>query len=46
VKTFLLMFWTVLVGAVFPRFRLEQSVRWLIKVPAVIGLLAIALQMI
>ena len=45
-KTFLLMLYTVIVGAVFPRFRLEQSVRWLIKVPAVIGLLAVVLQML
>jgi NADH-quinone oxidoreductase subunit H len=44
VKTFLIMFWTVFIGAVFPRFRLEQSVRWLIRVPALIGLLAVALQ--
>ncbi|RLC10281.1 MAG: NADH-quinone oxidoreductase subunit H [Deltaproteobacteria bacterium] len=45
IKTFLIMLWTVFVGAVFPRYRLEQSVRWLLKVPALIGLLALALQM-
>jgi len=45
VKTFLIMLWTVFVGVVFPRYRLEQSVRWLIKVPSLIGLLAVALQM-
>jgi NADH-quinone oxidoreductase subunit H len=45
IKTFLIMLWTVFVGVVFPRYRLEQSVRWLLKVPALIGLLALALQM-
>jgi NADH-quinone oxidoreductase subunit H len=45
VKTFLIMLWVVFVGAVFPRYRLEQSVRWFIKIPAAIGLLAVALQL-
>jgi len=45
IKTFLIMFWVVFVGAVFPRYRLEQSVRWLLTVPTFIGLLALALQM-
>jgi NADH-quinone oxidoreductase subunit H len=44
VKTFSIMLYTVIIGAVFPRYRLEQSVRWFLKVPAIIGLLAVALQ--
>jgi NADH-quinone oxidoreductase subunit H len=46
VKTFLIMLWIVLIGAVFPRYRLEQSVRWFLKAPTLIGLLAVALQML
>lgn len=42
VKTFLLFMYCVLVGVVFPRFRVEQSVRWFLKIPAIIGILAIA----
>lgn len=40
-KTFLLYMVTVFVGVAFPRFRLEQSVRWFLKIPTVIGLLGI-----
>ena len=41
VKTFLIYFWSVFVGLVFPRFRIEQSVVWFLKIPLVIGILAI-----
>ncbi|MBU2555847.1 MAG: NADH-quinone oxidoreductase subunit H [Bacteroidales bacterium] len=41
VKTFLIYFWSVFVGTVFPRFRIEQSVRWFLKVPTIIGIIAI-----
>ncbi len=41
IKTFLIYFWSVFVGTVFPRFRIEQSVRWFLKVPTIIGILAI-----
>ena len=41
VKTFLIYFWSVVVGVVFPRFRIEQSVTWFIKIPLLIGILAI-----
>ena len=41
VKTFFIYFWSVFVGVVFPRFRIEQSVTWFLKVPLVIGILAI-----
>ncbi len=41
IKTFLIYFWSVFVGTVFPRFRIEQSVRWFLKIPALLGILAI-----
>ena len=41
VKTFLIFMWCVFVGAVFPRFRVEQSVRWLLKAPTAIGIIAV-----
>jgi len=41
VKSFLIYFWSVFVGVVMPRFRIEQSVRWFIKVPLIIGVLAV-----
>lgn len=40
-KTFLVYFWSVFVGVVFPRFRIEQSVAWFLKIPLVLGVLAI-----
>lgn len=43
IKTFIVYFWTVFVGAVFPRFRVEQSIRFLLKWPALIGIAGIAL---
>ena len=42
VKSFLIYFWSVFVGMVFPRFKIEQSVAWFFKWPlgfAIIGLL-------
>lgn len=45
VKTFIVYFWTVFVGAVFPRFRVEQSIRFLLKWPALIGVAGVALAM-
>ncbi|HHE55684.1 MAG TPA: NADH-quinone oxidoreductase subunit H [Caldithrix abyssi] len=41
VKTFLIFQFCVVVGVVFPRFKVEQSIRWLIKIPAMIGVLAV-----
>jgi len=41
VKTFLIYFWSVFVGMVFPRFKIEQSVTWFFKIPLVLGVLAI-----
>lgn len=45
VKTFLVYFWSVFVGMVFPRFRIEQSVAWFLKIPLVFGIIAIILFM-
>ena len=42
-KTFLIYFWSVFVGAVFPRYRIEQSVRFFLRWPLVFGLAAIGL---
>jgi NADH-quinone oxidoreductase subunit H len=41
IKTFLIYFWSVFVGTVFPRFRIEQSVSWFLKWPTLIGVIAI-----
>ena len=41
IKSFFIYFWSVFVGVVFPRFRIEQSVQWFLKIPLVIGVLAI-----
>lgn len=45
IKTFLIYFWSVFVGMVFPRFKIEQSVTWFFKWPlgfAIIGLLMVS----
>ncbi|MBN3035562.1 MAG: NADH-quinone oxidoreductase subunit H [Bacteroidales bacterium] len=41
VKTFFIYFWSVFVGMVFPRFRVDQSIPWLLKIPVLIGILSI-----
>jgi len=41
IKSFLIYFWSVFVGVVFPRFKIEQSVTWFLKIPALIGVFAI-----
>ncbi|MBE9484475.1 MAG: NADH-quinone oxidoreductase subunit H [Bacteroidetes bacterium] len=46
VKSFLIYFWAVFVGMVFPRFRVDQSIPWLLKVPLLIGILAIVIYII
>jgi NADH-quinone oxidoreductase subunit H len=45
-KTFFLYMYTVFIGVSFPRFRTEQSVRFFLKVPTLIGLIAVMLYMI
>jgi NADH-quinone oxidoreductase subunit H len=42
-KGFAIYMWPVFVGVVFPRFRVDQSIRWFIKVPLVLGILAVIL---
>lgn len=43
VKTWFIWMFCVVVGVVFPRFRLEQSVRWFLKIPTLIGIIAVGL---
>ncbi|NQT57994.1 MAG: NADH-quinone oxidoreductase subunit H [Bacteroidetes bacterium] len=46
IKTFLIYLYTVIVGASFPRFRVDQSIRFFLGIPTLIGIAAIVLQMI
>ncbi len=41
IKTFFVYFWSVFVGMVFPRFKIEDSVRWFLKWPTAIGIIAV-----
>ncbi len=43
IKTFLIYMWSVFVGVVFPRFRVDQSVKWYLRIPLLIGIVAIIL---
>lgn len=43
IKTFFIYMWSVFVGVVYPRFRVDQSVRWFLTVPLIIGIIAIIL---
>ncbi|HKI46797.1 MAG TPA: NADH-quinone oxidoreductase subunit H [Balneolales bacterium] len=43
VKTFLLFMFCIFVGVVFPRYKVEQAIRWFLKVPTLIGILAIGI---
>ncbi|MFO7880281.1 MAG: respiratory chain complex I subunit 1 family protein [Bacteroidota bacterium] len=45
VKTFFIYFITVFIGVVFPRFRIEQSVRFFLGVPLILGIIAVILIM-
>jgi NADH-quinone oxidoreductase subunit H len=45
VKSFFVYFWTVFVGVVFPRFRVDQSIPWLLKVPTLAGIISILIMM-
>ena len=40
-KVFALYMWPVFIGVAFPRFRVDQSIRWFLRIPALIGILAI-----
>lgn len=44
VKTFLIYLYTVIVDASFPRFRTDQSIRFFLGIPTVIGIVAVVLQ--
>lgn len=41
VKTFFIYFISVFIGMVFPRFKIEDSVRWFLKWPTIIGIIAV-----
>ena len=43
IKIFVIYFWTVFVGAVFPRFRTEQSVQFFLRWPTAFGVAGVAL---
>jgi NADH-quinone oxidoreductase subunit H len=45
IKTFLLYLWSAFVGVVFPRFRIEQSVLWFLKIPLLLSIIAIIIYM-
>ena len=41
VKAFIVYFPAIFIGTVFPRFRVDQSIRWFIILPTILGILAI-----
>lgn len=41
IKSFLIYFYPVFVGAVFPRYRIDQTIRWFLYIPTALGILAI-----
>ncbi|HOX18198.1 MAG TPA: NADH-quinone oxidoreductase subunit H, partial [Spirochaetales bacterium] len=41
VKTFLIYFINIFVGQAFPRFRVDQSIRFFLGVPTLIGIAAV-----
>jgi len=43
IKTFLIYFWSTFVGAVFPRFRTEQSIRFFLGWPTAAGIAGVVL---
>jgi NADH-quinone oxidoreductase subunit H len=45
-KSFFIYFYSVFVGMVFPRYRVDQSIPWLLKLPTLIGVFAVVLFMI
>jgi len=45
VKSFFVYYWTVFVGVVFPRFRVDQSIPWLLKIPTLAGIISILIMM-
>jgi len=45
IKSFFIYFWSVFIGVVFPRFRIEQSVVWFLKIPLILGVIAVIIFM-
>ena len=43
VKTFVLYMWTIFIGAVYPRFRIEQSMRFFLTWPTAVGIAGVLL---
>jgi NADH-quinone oxidoreductase subunit H len=41
IKSFFIYFYVIFVGVVFPRFRVDQSIRWFLIVPTILGILAV-----
>jgi len=41
IKGFLVYMWPVFVGAVYPRYRIDQSVPWFLKVPLILGIIGL-----
>ena len=41
VKSFCVFFWPVFVGLVFPRFRIDQSIPWFLKIPLILSIIGI-----
>jgi NADH-quinone oxidoreductase subunit H len=41
VKSFIVYFPAVFIGTVFPRFRVDQSIKWFLLFPTLLGILAI-----
>lgn len=46
IKTFMIYLYTVIVDASFPRFRIDQSIRFFLGIPTLIGIAAVVLQML
>jgi NADH-quinone oxidoreductase subunit H len=46
IKTFLIYLYTVIVDASFPRFRTDQSIRFFLGIPTLVGIAAVVLQML
>jgi NADH-quinone oxidoreductase subunit H len=41
IKCFIIYMWSVFVGVSFPRFRVDHSIRWFLKIPLALGILAV-----
>lgn len=41
VKSFFIYFYPVFVGVVFPRYRIDQTIKWFLFIPTILGILAV-----